>query len=265
MAKQRGTHQIAGKINNLVYYEQKYIKGGLIRRQNEAMSTRLKEDIVFAGTRKANSLFGACMMMSGAILSVLGYRRNIIVNPSVNGLLTASVLRMYQEANAYDKNAPVNLHDFMPASFLESTDVLMKNRLTRFLYGVNRIYNNVTPGSDFDIDIEARVLQELCNLSGCDRVAVSVLPCTTISPIHRELVSGKFIAPTITSSRRTVQAVWGVGDGDLQISQTTLDSSEPLQLSAIVFSPIYYTQNRVDYYKTEYISAGYLWLNMSNV
>jgi hypothetical protein len=265
MAKQRGTHQIAGKINNLVYYEQKYIKGGLIRRQNEAMSTRLKEDIIFAGTRKANSLFGACMMMSGAILSVLGYRRNIIVNPSVNGLLTASVLRMYQDHNAYDKDAPINLHDFVPASFLESTDVLMKNRITRYFNSVTRIYSNVSPGSDFDIDIEARALQDFCQLSGCDRVAVSVMPCTTISPIHREIVSGKFIAPTITSSRRTAQAVWRVGDGDLSISQETLDSSEPLQLSAIVFSPIYYTQNRVDYYRTEYITAGYLWLNMTNV
>lgn len=264
MAKQRGTHQIAGKINNLVYYEQKYIRGGLIRRQNEAMSGRLKEDVVFAGTREANSLFGACMMMSGAILSVLGYRRNLISKPSVNGLLTASVLRMYQSANDYNKSVPVNLGNFDAASFLESTDILMKNRISRYFNGLNRIYYNVSPNGDFDVDIVAEPLAEFSKITGCERIKISIAPCVSISSIVKDGVSGKFIAPTITSRRFYKEMTWRVGDGDISLTQSTVNSSDPVQLSAIIISPIYYTEGRQNYFKNEYITAGYIWLKMTN-
>jgi hypothetical protein len=264
MAKQRGTHQIAGKINNLVYYEQKYIRGGLIRRQNEAMSSRLKEDIVFAGTREANSLFGACMMMSGAVLSVLGYRRNLMVKPSVNGLLTASILRMYQTVNSYSKSAPINLGDYDAASFLESTDVLMKNRISRYFYGLNRIYNNVPQNSSFDIDIDENILQDFSRVTGCERIKITVMPCVSISSIYRDGGSGKFVAPTMTFGRVSGGLIWRAGDGNVNITQDTLSSSESVQLSAIIFSPIYYTKDRIDYYRNEYITSGYIWLNMRN-
>lgn len=264
MAKQRGTHQIAGKINNLVYYEQKYIRGGLIRRQNEAMSSRLKEDVVFAGTRQANSLFGACMMMSGAILSVLGYRRNLIAKPSVNGLLTASILRMYQSANDYNKIAPVRLGDFDAASFLESTDILMKNRISRYFNGLNRVYHNVSPGGDFDVDIVADLLAEFSKITGCEKIKISIVPCSSISSILKDGVSGKFIAPTITSGRAYKEMTWHVGDGDVSLTHTTVNSNDPVQLSAVIISPIYYTVGRQNYFRNEYITAGYLWLNINN-
>lgn len=83
MAKQRGIHQISGKINDLVYYQQKYVEGGLIRRQNQAMSERVKSAPEFAGTRKAGKEFGYCSQSAAAIIKIIPQRAASIVNPFI--------------------------------------------------------------------------------------------------------------------------------------------------------------------------------------
>lgn len=88
MAKQRGIHQISGKINNLCYYEQKYVNGGLIRRINEAMSERLKTDPVFDNTRRANTIFGGCSIAAASILEFFGSRNTFLFKPYRQALLT---------------------------------------------------------------------------------------------------------------------------------------------------------------------------------
>lgn len=91
MAKQRGIHQISGKINNLCYYEQKYVRGGLIRRINEAMSERLKIDPVFANTRVANKIFGGCSQYAKVLLSFFGNRSTYLFKPNRHAILTKIV------------------------------------------------------------------------------------------------------------------------------------------------------------------------------
>lgn len=83
MAKQRGIHQIAGKINDLVYYGQKYVDTGLIRKQNAAMSGRVKSDPEFANTRKSALEFGYCSQLAAQIINQLPARTSNIVNPFI--------------------------------------------------------------------------------------------------------------------------------------------------------------------------------------
>ena len=88
MARQRGIHQISGKVNNLVYYEQKRVPGGLIRRQNEAMSERLKTDPAFTQTRKAGAEFGYCSNTAASIIRSIPLRAQRIIDPFINPLFT---------------------------------------------------------------------------------------------------------------------------------------------------------------------------------
>lgn len=59
MAKQRGLHQIKGKVGEYSYYSQTGVSGGLIRKINEGLSSRVKNDAAYANTRLNNQEFGA--------------------------------------------------------------------------------------------------------------------------------------------------------------------------------------------------------------
>lgn len=59
MAKQRGLHQIKGKVGEYSYYSQTGVTGGLIRKINEGLSARVKTDAAYANTRLNNREFGA--------------------------------------------------------------------------------------------------------------------------------------------------------------------------------------------------------------
>lgn len=102
MAKQRGIHQISGKVNNLCYYEQKYVRGGLIRRINEAMSLRLKQDPIFERTREVNSVFGMCSMLASTFFEAFGYGLKEMYIPSVQARFTRALLRIFKSQRNHE-------------------------------------------------------------------------------------------------------------------------------------------------------------------
>lgn len=68
MAKQSGLHQLRGKVGEFSYYNQTGINGGIVRRINQGMSSRVKNDAAFANTRLNNAEFG----QAGRIAQMLG-------------------------------------------------------------------------------------------------------------------------------------------------------------------------------------------------
>lgn len=262
MAKQRGTHQIAGKINNLVYYEQKYIRGGLIRRQNEAMSSRLKEDVVFSNTRMANSLYGACLMMSGSFLYYFGKLRGVKVIPSASAHFSTSLLRLYQGVNGFNKNESLDLSVFSGDSIIYAFDRLISKRLDRFFSPIPRIYKGIVSGGEWDLDIPADLLENLCNISNTSRIEINVSPFTYFSPSVKDSITGKFNAPSVTRGIYTPISVWDKGSGDFSRSfdVPVTDSSYGLvQLSII---PVI-IEGRTTYRLNKYSSSGLLYLQFS--
>lgn len=57
MAKQKGIHQLKGKVGEMSYYQQKGVSGGLVRKINEGMSARVKIGEEYANTRLNNAEF----------------------------------------------------------------------------------------------------------------------------------------------------------------------------------------------------------------
>lgn len=97
MAKQSGLHQLKGKVEGYSYYRQSGVKGGLMRRINEGMSSRVKSGAEFANTRLNNAEFGngADVAKIAAALIVPKYRP-MFLNFS-QAKLTKSILALIKQ------------------------------------------------------------------------------------------------------------------------------------------------------------------------
>lgn len=258
MAKQRGTHQISGTINNLVYYEQKYVKGGLIRRQNEAMPARVKEDPTFSNTRLANSLFGGCMKMASALLRVAGRRVSALTTPSRNAFLAASVLRMYQIVNGISKTNGIDFDDYDVPSIIDYTDRVMKNPLYRFFPSFQRVYRNVAANSDVVLTLLSDQLQELCEVSGVSSVQIEVYGPAFISSIEKDITTNKYTNPAITQPYTIGGGNWTIGDPDFGIEIDSGQNSTETGFLFVIIMPVTSGRGAAARFKIKNTCAGFV-------
>ena len=75
MAKQRGIHQLKGKVGEMSYYHQKGVSGGLVRKINEGMSARVKTDEAYANTRLNNAEFKNAIAIASAAFNSVNSRK----------------------------------------------------------------------------------------------------------------------------------------------------------------------------------------------
>lgn len=176
MAKQRGIHQIKGKINNLCYYEQKYVRGGLIRRINEAMSERLKTDPVFVNTRRANTIFGGASLCAGAILEFFSSRATYLFKPYRHAILTKFV-KKYLSAVVLNNNFPTYLtRTLMYSSFSNIIDNIVKNKLRDYFPSIAYQYNALDLSIEHEIEIPFNELVAFCEKNKCIGIQFSTSP-----------------------------------------------------------------------------------------
>lgn len=91
MAKQEGIHGLRGKIGGMSYYAMKGVDGGLVRKVNEGMSTRVKNDDAFLNTRLNASEFGAAGNFSGAVVRTVSKRWRFILQSFATAATTKFV------------------------------------------------------------------------------------------------------------------------------------------------------------------------------
>lgn len=187
MAKQRGIHQISGKINNLCYYQQKYISGGLIRRINEAMSERLKFDPVFSNTRVANTIFGACSAFAGGLLSFFGSRSSFLFKPYRQSLLTRAIknhLLKYQIDSIYP-----GIGDRIKSSNSLSIiiDGIVKNKIISDFPELPRRLVDLPIGSTQEFSFSYDSLSRFCFKNKCIGVQITITsPCAIYTSFYNE-------------------------------------------------------------------------------
>lgn len=71
MAKQRGIHQIRGKVGDMSYYSQSGVNGGLIRSINAGMSDRVKSADEYVNTRLNNAEFGQAGRAAAVLIKAI--------------------------------------------------------------------------------------------------------------------------------------------------------------------------------------------------
>ena len=261
MAKQRGIHQISGKINNLCYYEQKYVRGGLIRRINEAMSGRLKTDPVFENTRVANRLFGGCSLMAKALLSVGTWRLDALVYPSRQAKLTSSLLFMARESYGIGTSSDLVWSDFSEDHLIGALDEISKTKIYTFFPEIGRSYYGIPFNSDIDFDISAVSLENYAKYCGVTTLQIEVSPVATIGNCLFSVEVGKYMPCRVESGRIITSQIWHVGEGDLSFSSRSGGDQLGISLAFISILPVISGRNATVTYKKSYAIGAFIIIN----
>lgn len=101
MAKQRGLHQIKGKVGEHSYYSQTGVSGGLIRSINQGLSARVKNDAAYANTRLNNAEFGGACGVAGALGAMVVPKFRPMILPFSQSNMAKKVLELAR-ANSGD-------------------------------------------------------------------------------------------------------------------------------------------------------------------
>lgn len=94
MAKQRGLHQIKGKVGEHSYYSQTGVSGGLIRSINQGLSARVKTDAAYANTRLNNVEFGGACAVAGALGAMVVPKFRPMILPFSQSNMAKKVLEL---------------------------------------------------------------------------------------------------------------------------------------------------------------------------
>lgn len=97
MAKQRGLHQIKGKVGEYSYYSQTGVSGGLIRKINEGLSSRVKNDAAYANTRLNNREFGAAADTASLLGKTVVPKFRPMILPFSQSKMAKEILKLARE------------------------------------------------------------------------------------------------------------------------------------------------------------------------
>lgn len=100
MAKQRGLHQIKGKVGEYSYYSQTGVSGGLIRKINEGLSARVKSDAAYANTRLNNQEFGAAANTAALLGQCVTPKFRPMILPFSQSKMAKEILKVAREHTA---------------------------------------------------------------------------------------------------------------------------------------------------------------------
>lgn len=238
MAKQRGIHQIKGKINNLCYYEQKYVRGGLIRRINEAMSERLKTDPVFSRTRSANKVFGGCSMYAKALLSFFGSRTTFMFRPSRHAMLTKLVLEYMTSPDPIIGTSSIEASNIPVGSLPGLLDRVMKNPLSVDFSCIPRTFFGVSLGQTTTFTLPSDVLSDYIIKYNAEGVQVIISKAHYIYSINYDAETGKYTPPDMNPGGRGNTYVWSPGEGDLELVFSNGDVDDTTLFWIIYILPV---------------------------
>lgn len=257
MAKQRGIHQVAGKINNLCYYEQKYVRGGLIRRINEAMSGRLKTDPAFEQTRHANSVFGMCSIFSAQILGVLFSRGQFMKKPSVHAELTRDILKVFKSQENHEYGDIIQYNPNSNSLFSAYINSLFKRPLNKFIPSIPMFGGYKDPGTYEVLTINEQHLENIVSYFKCRGLVISVVNGSYIySPSFNPSI-GKYQANEVHYGTGGFGNTWVSGDGDFDLEILWNAGDDGLYFDQITIFPYFNdTTNQRPEIKTNLAISG---------
>lgn len=112
MAKQKGIHQLKGKVGDMSYFQMAGVQSGLVRRIPEGLSSRVKNDEVYANTRLNNREFTNAALISKAAF-------NSVPNRVASMLRRFAFADMLKEAKQYIVAGSGNWGQRIPTTTLD--------------------------------------------------------------------------------------------------------------------------------------------------
>lgn len=217
MAKQRGIHQISGTVNNLTYYEQKYVRGGLIRRVNEGMSDRLKSDPAFENTRKKNAVFGMCSKIASAVWSQVPTASINATRPSVHARTTRFLYQYFAQKKFVLGNTPDFDVDFT-RNFVNFLNSQLRNKITDFDPSIKTYEDNVASSGEYTLSLNESTMYSIVQKLKSEYVCISGRRDVSISAPLFDSSQNKYLAPQVLEEERHPLMYFELGDVDVSLS-----------------------------------------------
>lgn len=238
MAKQRGIVQLSGRVDNLCYYQQKRVRGGLVRRINLAMSERVKVGAEYQRLRAANSYFGGCSISASTILNMTGTRARFLHFPDRQAILTKGIFDLQKNLGYAEGGNEIYLGSDMAEYMGRIYDGVVKNKFSRFLPSVPYVISGVDVDTAVTIVIPAFELENFCLYNKCKGVLFTLVFECFIYSLGRDPESGKFSPPGSGFIVRRSPFSWVLGQGDLTISFGSGTADDTLSFAILSALPI---------------------------
>lgn len=216
MAKQRGIHQISGTINNLTYYEQKYVRGGLIRRVNEGMSERLKTDPAFVNTRSKNAIFGMCSKIAAAVWTNVSNGTINSIRPSVHARTTRFLYQYFSQQNFKLGDIPVFDAKFT-RDFVNFLNSQIRIKLTDFDPTLKTFEDNLLSSGLFSLTLNEDTMCLVTKKLNSSVVYIGGRRDASISVPLFDKTQNKYLSPVVLEEERLPMNFYIEGKGDFDV------------------------------------------------
>lgn len=257
MAKQRGIHQLSGTVNNMVYYSKKGTNTGVARRQNEAMSTRLKEGVEFTNTREANSLFGACMMYASIFLNFSLMRDVFLKGANRAGFLASRLLGLIK-TNAHNEGygviEPSRWYEYFLLNALNS---LAKNKLNKYIPTFPLIYFGLSMDTTLDLEFNEVELENYASIAGANGLSLRYLGMGAVYGSTRIQNTGKYTSPEVLTPSSMLTGDWYIGDGGYTLSVRVNGADDARTVFFVGIIPFVEDASGRIHYLNEHASCSY--------
>lgn len=238
MAKQRGVVQLSGRVDNLCYYQQKRVRGGLVRRINLAMSERVKEGAEYQKLRIANSYFGACSMCAASIIRMTGTRASFLHEGSRQAILTKGILnlqkRYYPDAIPNAVELPAGAGRYLPFAY----DEIVKNKMSNYFPSVPYFLDEVISGSTCVLFISSDELENYCLYNNCIGIRFGWSTECYIYGTARDSQTNAFYYPDSGYNRVRYSMDWYKDDGELELHLKSSNNDDACRFSILYALPI---------------------------
>ena len=238
MAKQRGVLQLSGRVDNLCYYQQKGVRGGLVRRVNLAMSERVKAGAEYTNLRTANSFFGACSMLAAAILSLINQRSLYMTRADRQSYLTARILKLCHEIGLTGTTSDIPIGSLSTTGLVIAFNSIMKVNPREFFVSLPLVETEVPIGATIVREIPAIELERYMSYFGGVEVRVNFYYKCSVGDTYRDRITGKFSAPVAESTINRSSISWRPGDVDLELHITAGINEDIYNCYIIVFDVV---------------------------
>ena len=210
--------QLSGRVDNLCYYQQKRVRGGLVRRINLAMSDRLKSDPVFRRTREANSIFGMCSMSASTLIECFGLGTREMLVPDIQSRLTKTFLEIFKSQSRHNFGDDLIYSPSTGARICHAFNSFSRNRsnpLVSFFPG--EVFSS-EPTADTMVTLPDNLLESYCVERGLRGIRFRIYRTFYAGISIFNTQSQKYIKGTYARGRYEDIPDWTIGDGDLTFS-----------------------------------------------
>lgn len=205
MAKQRGIHQIKGKVGGMSYYSQAGVQQGLMRRIPEGLSSRVKTAEEYANTRLNNDEFKNANWIAAFLFNAVPNRKSSMMRRFAISAMTKRALEYIKTGSGnWGQRIPVAKMDEIAVDLLDNQSKIgpysgefgvIASGVSEGVYNITIDYDSVVASdlqskgiSGFYALIVKGALAEIVDTDGFIRqhFGVSSISPSDIEPINSE-------------------------------------------------------------------------------